>query len=140
MKKILIVEDDRKIAVAVAVRLKANGYETLTAYDAIAGVSTAVQQRPDLVLLDISMPAGSGFVVAERLQSLPRTAGTPMIFMTASKNPQFKNKAEELGAVAFFEKPFEADQMIAAIKQALGEAPAAAAGPPAAQPPADTDR
>jgi PAS domain S-box-containing protein len=137
MKKILIVEDDRKIAIAVAVRLKANGYEVITVYDALAGVSSALQHHPALVLLDISMPAGSGFIVAERLQSIAQTAGTPMIFMTASKNPLFKKKAEEVGAVAFFEKPFEADQIIAAINQALGEAPAGrSAGPP---PPAPSE-
>lgn len=121
MKKILIVEDDKKISLALAIRLKAKGYQVLAAYDALNGVSLAVKNRPDLILLDISMPAGGGFEVAKRVQDLAPTAGTPIIFMTASKVPGLKEKASELGAVAFFEKPFEAEELVAAIQGVLDE-------------------
>ena len=123
MKKILIVEDDRKIALAVAVRLKAHGYEVITAFDAQAGVEVAVKNRPDLVILDISLPAGSGFTVAERIQNLSQTAGVPMIFMTASRKPEFVRMAAELGAVAFIQKPFEDGELISDVRHALGEVP-----------------
>jgi len=118
MKKILIIEDDRKIALAVALRLKSSGYEATIAYDALTGVSTAVKLKPDLVLLDISMPAGDGFAVAERIQSLVPTR-TPIIFLTASKQPGFRERAQELGAAAFFEKPYEPDELIAAVFDSL---------------------
>ena len=131
MKKILIVEDDLKIALAVGVRLKANGYEVLTAFDAMAGVAMAVKHVPDLVILDISIPAGSGFLVAERLQSMTPTFGTPIIFMTGSRNPEFQAKAMKLGAVAFMEKPFQNGELIAQVRKALGEEPA----PPMSAPP-----
>lgn len=121
MNKILIVEDDKKISLALAIRLKAKGYQVLAAYDALNGVSLAVKNRPDLILLDISMPAGGGFEVAKRVQDLAPTAGTPIIFMTASKVPGLKEKASELGAVAFFEKPFEAEELVAAIQGVLDE-------------------
>jgi DNA-binding response OmpR family regulator len=120
MKKILVVEDDPKISMALGVRLRAHGYEVIVAFDAMIGLSQAVKQRPDLVILDVSMPAGNGFIVAERIQNLATTAGTPMIFITASKDPAFKTRAEELGAVAFLEKPFESEKILAAVQQALG--------------------
>jgi DNA-binding response OmpR family regulator len=125
MKKILIVEDDRKIALAVAVRLKANGYDAVIAFDAMAGVEMAVKHVPDLVILDISMPAGSGFDVAEKIHNLAPTAGTPIIFMTASRKPEFLAKAAELGAVAFIEKPFKDGELLADVRHALGEDKAA---------------
>ena len=121
MKTILIVEDDRKIVLAMVVRLKASGYEVVTAFDALAGVEMAVKHRPDLVILDISMPAGSGFDVAARIQNLTLTAGTPMIFMTASRNPEFLTRAAELGAVAFIEKPFKDGELLADVRHALRE-------------------
>jgi two-component system response regulator ArlR len=123
MKKILIVEDDENIAKALSIRLKNAGYEVTVAPDALAAVETAVKKAPDLVLLDISLPAGSGFSVAERIQSLIPTA-TPLIFLTASKKPGLREKAKELGAAAFFQKPYEWDDLLGAIQLALAGAPA----------------
>src|SRR5437764_12867534 len=83
MKKLLIVEDDQNISQSLAIRLKNAGYEVDVAPDALSGLEFAMRKPPDLVLLDISLPAGNGFGVAERLQSLLSTA-TPFIFLTAS--------------------------------------------------------
>jgi len=122
MKKILIVEDDQNIARALAIRLKNSGYEVSVAPDALTGVEIALRKPPDLVLLDISLPAGNGFTVAERIQSLIPTA-TPLIFLTASKQPGLREKAKELGASAFFHKPYDADDLLGAIQLALIGAP-----------------
>jgi DNA-binding response OmpR family regulator len=70
MKKILIVEDDQNIAKALAIRLKSAGYEVTVAPDAMTGVAAATKIQPDLALLDISVPAGNGFIVAEKIRSL----------------------------------------------------------------------
>jgi two-component system response regulator ArlR len=126
MKKILIVEDDQNIAKALAVRLKSAGYQVTVAPDAVAGVSSAVKTQPDLALLDISLPAGTGFTVADRIKELLPVA-TPFIFLTASKQPGLREKAKELGAAAFFEKPYDAEDLLAAIEGALG-VPALGAG------------
>lgn len=121
-KKILIVEDDQNIARALCIRLKNAGYEVSIAPDALTAVETAIKKVPDLVLLDISLPAGDGFGVAERIQSLIPTA-TPLIFLTASKKPGLREKAKELGASAFFHKPYQADDLLRAIQLALAGAP-----------------
>ncbi len=121
MKKILIVEDDKRIVMALNVRLRAQGYEVCAAYDAMLAMTLAMEHKPDLVLLDISMPGGDGFLVAERLQNSVVTSGVPIIFLTALKQEGLREKAMELGAEAFFEKPFESDELLAAIEAALGE-------------------
>jgi DNA-binding response OmpR family regulator len=124
MKKILIVEDDQDVAKALAVRLKSAGYEVTVAPDAMTGVAAARKIQPDLALLDISLPAGNGFTVAEKIRELLVTA-TPIIFLTASKKPGLRQVAQNLGA-AFFEKPYDADELLAAIRYAFGELPSRA--------------
>lgn len=121
MKKILVIEDDKNIALALAVRLRSQGYEVNMAFDAVSGLPETIRSKPDLVLLDISMPGGGGLLVAERIRSLARVAMTPIIFLTASKQPEFRAKALELGAADFFEKPYEADELLASIRRVFGE-------------------
>jgi DNA-binding response OmpR family regulator len=121
MTKILIVEDDTKIATALAIRLKSEGYEVEIAVDAIMGVASARRLEPDLVILDISMPAGNGFTVAERLRALTQTMSTPFIFLTASKKPGLRERALEVGAVAFLEKPYDPEKLMATVREALVE-------------------
>jgi DNA-binding response OmpR family regulator len=119
-RKILIVEDDQNIAKALALRLAAAGYKVNLAHDAISGLNLAVHNNPDLVLLDITLPAGSGIDLAEKIQKLlPRK--TPVIFLTASKQKEYLQRAQELGAVGFFEKPYEPEKLLAAIRKALEE-------------------
>ena len=117
-KQVLIIEDDQNLAMALSLRLKAAGYGATTTYDALTGLNAAVSNPPALVLLDISMPAGNGFSVAEQIQTLIPTP-TPIIFLTASKKPDFREKAEKLGAAGYFEKPYEAEELFGAIRRAL---------------------
>ncbi len=100
MKKILIVEDDQKIAMALSIRLKANGYNPSVAADAIAGASLGRLTKPDLILLDISMPGGNGFQLAETFLRMPETNGTPFVFITASKKPELQEKVIASGRPA----------------------------------------
>jgi DNA-binding response OmpR family regulator len=118
MKRILIIEDDRKIALALTLRIKSAGYDAAAAHDAQTGINAAVENRPDAVLLDIGLPGDNGFVVAEKIRAL-LPAPIPFIFVTASKQPDFRQKAIDLGAAGYFEKPYEAEEVLAAIQKAL---------------------
>ena len=122
-KKILIIEDDKKIALALAVRLRAAGYDVIAAPDAVLGMSMALKHRPDLIVLDLLIPGGNGFQVAGWLQDLEAMIGVPYIFITASKQPGLRERARRLGAVGFFEKPYDAEQLLATIRGIL-DAPA----------------
>ena len=119
MKTVLLVEDDKKVALALGIRLKAMGYTVVTASDAVSAVSQARRSEPDVILLDINLPGGDGFLVAERLQQLVQTAASPIIFITASKRSELKQKAKELGAVRLLEKPFDATLLADAIETAF---------------------
>jgi DNA-binding response OmpR family regulator len=102
------------------VRLKAENYEARIAYNAVQAMGIAKQECPDLILLEISLPGGNGFLVAEWLRDLKETAGIPIIFMTASQKPGLREEAREYRAAAFFEKPFDAQELFAAIQEVLG--------------------
>jgi CheY-like chemotaxis protein len=118
MKKILIIEDDSNIAAALAIRCEAAGYEVMRAADGFRGLQSAIHFLPDLILMDIWMPVGLGFSVAQRLQGLG-LGGIPLIFITASKLKGLRETAESLGAVAFFEKPYDPEQLMYAIEVAV---------------------
>ena len=118
MKKILIMEDDPKLAAALAIRLSAAGYEVFTAPDGLQGMHLAVRERPALLLMDIWMPVGLGFSVAQRLEDLG-LGGVPIIFITASKLKGLREAARKCGAVAFFEKPYDPEKLLRAISQAI---------------------
>jgi DNA-binding response OmpR family regulator len=118
MKRILVAEDDKKISAALDIRLTAAGYEVWIASDGSKGLKLAIQGRPDLILMDIWMPNEMGFAVAERLkrEGLSRI---PIIFITASKKAEFWKMAQEVGAVGFFEKPFDVKKLLTAIALVL---------------------
>jgi two-component system, chemotaxis family, chemotaxis protein CheY len=119
MKTVLLVDDDNTILLGTGVRLKSMGYTVYTAKDAVSAVSAVRKNAPDVVVLDISLPAGDGFLVAGRLQSLVGSAATPIIFITASEDPALRERAKKLGAVGFLKKPFDATSLADAIESAL---------------------
>ena len=82
-KKILIVDDDTDLRIGINARLRANGYETSFAVDGMTAISVARKECPDLVLLDLGLPGGDGFVVLERMRSHMQLSATPIIVLTA---------------------------------------------------------
>ena len=118
MKNILVVEDDRRISMALGIRLKAHGYSVASAPDAVHAMNEATRQVPDIVLLDINLPGGNGLMVAERLLDNELTCDVPVIFITASRQPRLRERAAELSAVAFLEKPFSSSDLLDAIEEA----------------------
>jgi CheY-like chemotaxis protein len=129
-KKILVIEDDKRITTALAVRLEAEGYEVLTAVDGFDGLKLILTERPDLLLLDIWMPVGTGFSVVQRLKALGLDT-IPKIFITASRLRGLRRAAMQLGGSGFFEKPYDPDVLLQAIAQALNPLPEQLEGEPA---------
>jgi DNA-binding response OmpR family regulator len=131
-KKILIVEDDPDVREGMHVRLKANNYETSFAVDALSVMNEARKTKPDLIILDLGLPGGDGFVVMERLKRLPAIAMIPIIVVSARDVHANRERAIEAGAKAFLQKPVDNAVFLAAIRLALGEPE------PSVQPCADT--
>lgn len=117
-RRILVVEDDPSIARSLSIRLQAAGFEVSVAADAIAGARAAAAFHPDLSVLDITMPGGGGFSVAEEIRRLFGPSA-PVIFLTANKQSRLRKRAAELGAAGFFEKPYDAQLLVATIEEAL---------------------
>jgi len=122
-KKILIVDDERDIVKALMIRLQANGYEVVTAFDGAQGVFMAHKEKPDLIILDIRMPAGDGFSVAERLKSSTHTFTIPVIFLTGSPETSAEEKAMALGARFYIKKPYDPEELLDAVKRAIETVP-----------------
>jgi DNA-binding response OmpR family regulator len=120
-KKILIVEDDPDVRKGMHVRLQANHYDTFFAVDAISSMVEARKHRPDLILLDLGLPGGDGFTVMERFQANPYLAVIPIIIVSARTGNENRVRAMKAGVKAFLEKPVENDELLAVIRQALGE-------------------
>ncbi len=122
-KKILIVDDERDIVKALMIRLQGAGYEVVTAFDGAQGVFMAHKEKPDLIILDIRMPAGDGFSVAQRLKRSIHTFTIPVIFLTGSPEKNAAEKAMALGARFFVKKPYDPEELLDAIKRALEKEP-----------------
>jgi two-component system OmpR family response regulator len=123
-KTILIVDDDQHLLVGLTARLKANGYVVAWAIDGVSAIAMAVKEPPALVILDLGLPAGDGFLVLERLKSLRDVAAIPVIVLSARSPVENKRRALEGGALAYFQKPPDNHEFLAAIRHALGESPA----------------
>ena len=117
MNKILVIDDDAKIVQALKIRLQLAGYEVLTAADGVYGLDLAMESKPDLAIIDIMMPFGGGFSVAYRLRE--QAQDVPVIFITAGKQAGLRKTASELGAVGFLEKPYQSEELLAAVTLAL---------------------
>lgn len=137
MNTILVVEDDSKVAAALRIRLEAAGYRVVIAGDGFSGLKMTMTHKPNLILLDVMMPVGMGFSVAERLKDLG-LGDIPIIFMTASKRAGLRKTAQQLGAAGFFEKPYDAAELLSAIGLITGwpvPGPAHMQAPPPHPPP-----
>jgi CheY-like chemotaxis protein len=129
-KKILVVDDNPVIIATLSMKLKAAGYDVLTAVDGAEAVSAARKEKPNLILLDISFPPDvahgggvqwDGFIIIEWLRRIDEAKNVPVIVITGSETEKYRQRALELGAVAFFQKPVDNDGLLEVIKKALGE-------------------
>lgn len=128
-QKILIVEDDADVRLGYSVLLKAHHYDTYFAADSLSAVSEGRKHQPDLIILDLGLPGGDGFIVLERFRGIPNLAVVPVIVVSARDVRGNKERALAAGARAFLQKPWNDDELLAIIARLLGQ-PAGSAAPP----------
>lgn len=122
MKTILLIEDNTDIRENLAEILELANYKVLTAPDGQAGVTLAVQQKPDLIICDIMMPVLDGYGVIHMLQKNKDTTNIPFIFLTAKAERAEVRKGMELGADDYITKPFNSTELLNAIESRLKKA------------------
>jgi DNA-binding response OmpR family regulator len=127
--KIMIVDDDPDLRQALRLRLRANKYETVNAVDGYSAIAMAYKERPDLIILDLGLPAGDGFVVLDRLQKDDKLSAIPVIVLTARDPQANERRVLRAGATAFFQKPADNAELMDMIRATLTEVPASPALP-----------
>jgi DNA-binding response OmpR family regulator len=120
---ILIVEDDAVARQVVQRALRQAGFEVVIAPDALAAVSQARTKRPDLIVLDLGLPAGGGFSVMQRIRVLPELSTTPILVVSGLDRAQNEARALDAGASGYLQKPVTPEQIVAAIRTVLSGAP-----------------
>jgi len=126
-RKILVVDDNEIIIKTISLKLQGAGYQVITAMDGAEAVAAARKENPDLILLDISFPPDvtgvqwDGFRIMEWFHRLDAAKRIPVIIITGSEDLKTKERANSSGAVAYFQKPLEHDQLLKVVRATLGD-------------------
>jgi CheY-like chemotaxis protein len=120
-KSILIIDDDTSFGRVVSTHLAGHGYEVSLALDGVSGLKQAFQRRPDLVLLNLILPAGGGENVLANLHKSPESGGIPVFVMSSLlSSKKLEEKARELGAQGFISKPIDPEDLLYIIDSVIG--------------------
>jgi DNA-binding response OmpR family regulator len=117
--KIMVVDDDPDLRQALSLRLRANHFDTLNVCDGYSAIAMAQKEKPHLIILDLGLPACDGFAVLKNLQHNPTLAGIPIIVLTARDPEGNEKRTLESGAVAFFQKPVDNEELLSTIRASL---------------------
>jgi len=117
--RILIADDEEDVRLILKDRLELSGFETLESYSGVHTIETAQKHKPDLILLDMLMPAGTGPSVVSALKSRSETQGIPIIVLTALREPELKQEMIALGAQGFIQKPYDSENLVGQIRSLL---------------------
>ncbi len=118
-KKILVVDDEKELVEMIKMRLEANDYETITAYDGHEALEKARKEKPDLIILDLMLPKIDGYKVCGLLKADTRYNKIPIIMFTARAQESDEKLGFECGADAYITKPFESEVLLVKIKELL---------------------
>ena len=117
--KILVADDNKDLLKAVSIRLWELGYEMISATDSNQVLQLVIQAKPDVLVLDVNMPAGDGFGVHERLKMIYEFRQIPVIYITGDRSSRLDAIADEIGAAALFHKPFRVKDLVTTIDRVL---------------------
>ena len=113
-QKVLIVEDEKNIVDILRFNLRKEGYDTLEAFDGVTGLRLALEESPDLILLDLMLPEMNGFEVCKLLRD--KGKNTPVLIITAREEEKDKILGLDLGADDYITKPFSMRELLARVK------------------------
>lgn len=117
--RILVVDDDEDIRRVLRLALEREEYDVLTAADGLEGLQKALDSRPDLIILDLTLPGLSGLEVCQRVRASPDLANVPVLILSATTAMSNVASAQTLGAVMFVPKPFQVQKLLFHIRMLL---------------------
>jgi DNA-binding response OmpR family regulator len=118
--RVLVAEDDRQMSQLLCAMLRSAGHQATPAFDGASAMMAAMRAPlPELIVLDLNMPAGTGQVTLMKLKQSSRTTQIPVLVVSAEKDPAKRAEVMGLGAAYYLEKPVSPDNFIAAI-EAIG--------------------
>jgi len=109
--KVLLADDDRVLTHLLSSRLRAKGAETILAHDAMQAFMTALRSQPDVIVLDVQMPGGTGIEALKKLKQSARTSQIPVIVLSGSVEPETTEVVKALGAIEFLRKPVDPEEL-----------------------------
>jgi DNA-binding response OmpR family regulator len=118
---ILVVDDDPDMRQTLQIRLKANGYDVHCAEDGMGAILEARKQTPDLIVLDLGLPAGDGFVVLDFLKKNVDLSSIPVIVLSGRDRQANEERVLNAGGRAFLQKPVQTNEFLAVIEHTLNE-------------------
>lgn len=118
--KVLVADDDRVLGELLFSALRAYGCEVMLAQDAMQATMFAMQKSPDVIVLDINMPGGTGVGVLRKLKMSVKTMMIPVLVVTGRREPDLRAEVEALGASGFLQKPVDVDNLYKAICRLAG--------------------
>ena len=117
--KILIVDDEPNIVLAIEFLLQREGYRTEKAYDGLQALEIVPDFQPDIIILDVMMPGMSGFELGQKIRQMPRLENTKIIFLTAKGTQRDKQMGYDSGAEAYMIKPFDNDVLVTTVNEMM---------------------
>jgi DNA-binding response OmpR family regulator len=117
--KIMVVDDDPDLRQALSLHLRANNFDTVNVCDGYSAIAMAQKEKPHLIILDLGLPAGDGFAVLKNLQQYPALSVIPVIVLSARDPEGNEKRTLESGAVAFFQKPADNEELLGVIRASL---------------------
>jgi len=118
-KKIMIVDDEPNIVLALKFLMEEEGYDVHYCYDGETAVENVTKVAPDLIILDVMMPGRDGFSVAKYIRNQPSLDNTAIIFLTAKGASKDKIEGYDSGAETYIVKPFDNDEIVAKVREVL---------------------
>jgi len=119
MARVLVIDDEPDVRWLIRMSLERAGHEVLDAEDGLRGVALAMKQHPDVIVLDLMMPVMDGYTVLDELTKDERTAGIPVLVLSARAIPAEAKRATDAGARRFLEKPFDPDVLADELAEIL---------------------
>jgi len=117
--RIMIVDDDPDLRQGLSLRLRANHFDTFNVCDGYSAIAMAQKEKPHLIILDLGLPAGDGFAVLKSLEQYRALSSIPVIVLTARDPEGNEKRTLESGAIAFFQKPADNEELLGVIRASL---------------------